>query len=83
VLHEPPLICEEFDQKVEILYVRISLKVINVLDPFLAFAHDTFNKLATTHVCAFQLHLKGLQCVMEYPNRNKTKNVIEKYDNKF
>ncbi len=80
MLHEPPLICGEFDQKLEILYVRISLEVINVLDPFLAFAHDTFNKLATTHVCALQLHLKGVQCVMEYANRNRTKNVIKKYD---
>jgi hypothetical protein len=72
--------CGEFDQKLEILYVRIGLEVINVLDPFLAFAHDTFNKLATTHVCALQLHLKGLQCVMEYANKDKTKNIIEKYD---
>ncbi len=80
MLHEPPLICGEFDQKLEILYVRIGLEVINVLDPLLAFAHDTFNKLATTHVCALQLHFKGVQCVMEYANRNRTKNVIKKYD---
>ncbi len=80
MLHEPPLICGEFDQKLEILYVRIGHEVINMLDLFLAFAHDTFNQLAPTHVCALQLCLKGLQCVMEYANRDRTKNVIEKYD---
>ncbi len=59
MLHEPLLICGEFDQKLEILYVKIGCEVINLLDPFLAFTHDTFNQLATTHVYAFQLCLKG------------------------
>ncbi len=31
-------------------------------------------------MCALQLRFKGLQCVMEYANTDRTKNVIKKYD---
>jgi hypothetical protein len=56
-----PLMCGKFDAKLEILYDRMTLDVINVLEPFLAFV-VTFNGAATHNMCAFQLDpwFKGL-----------------------
>jgi hypothetical protein len=53
--------CGEFDAKLEILYGKIMLEVINVLETFLAFI--VTSNVATTHnMCAFQLdpRFKGL-----------------------
>jgi hypothetical protein len=47
-----PLACKEFDQKLEILYAKMTFQIINVLDPFLAFA-ITFNFGITHNMCAF------------------------------
>jgi hypothetical protein len=33
-LRNPPLICGEFDTKLKLLYRKIALEVINVLEPF-------------------------------------------------
>jgi hypothetical protein len=33
----PPLICGEFDTKIKLLYGKMALEVINVLEPFQAF----------------------------------------------
>ncbi len=46
-----PLMCGEFEAKLEILYGRMALEVINVLEPFMAFAM-TFNVIATHNMCA-------------------------------
>jgi hypothetical protein len=56
-----PLMCGEFDAKLEILYDRMALDVIDVLEPFLAFV-VTFNGAATHNMCVFQLdpRFKGL-----------------------
>jgi hypothetical protein len=53
--------CGEFDTKLEILYGRIMLEVINVLEPFLDFTMTS--NVATTHnMCTLQLdpRFKGL-----------------------
>jgi hypothetical protein len=34
VVVNPPLVCGEFDQELEILYAKMGLEVINVLNPF-------------------------------------------------
>jgi hypothetical protein len=49
-----PLACKEFDQKLEILYANMTFQIIDVLDPFLAFAF-TFNLGIAHNMCIFQL----------------------------
>jgi hypothetical protein len=46
-----PLMCGKFEVMLEILYGRMALEVINVLEPFMAFAM-TFNVIATHNMCA-------------------------------
>ncbi len=41
----------EFEAKMDILYGRMALEVINVLEPFMAFA-KTFNVFTTQNLCA-------------------------------
>ncbi len=51
----PPLICGEFDRELKLLYGKMTLEVINVLEPFQAFAMTS--NVATTHnICALQLN---------------------------
>ncbi len=51
----PPLICGEFDKELKLLYGKMALEVINVLEPFQAFAMTS--NVATTHnMCALQLN---------------------------
>ncbi len=76
-----PLMCGEFEAKLKILYGRMALEVINVLEPFLGFV-VTFNA-ATAHImCSLQLdpRFKGLQCIMEYVGKDKTTATVEEYD---
>ncbi len=51
----------EFEVKLKILYDKMALEVINLLEPSLAFV-VTFNVVATHNMCALQLdpRLKGL-----------------------
>jgi hypothetical protein len=74
------LICMKFDQELEILYVRMGLEVINVLDPFLAFV-ITWNLITTHNMCTFQQHphLKSIWCVMECTSKDKTRAIVERY----
>jgi hypothetical protein len=53
--------CGEFEVELEILYGKMALEMINVLEPFLAFV-VIFNVVATHNMCVFQLDptLKGL-----------------------
>jgi hypothetical protein len=62
-----PLMCGEFEVELEILYGRMALEVINVLEPFLTFV-VTFNVAGTHNMCVFQLdpRFKALQGIMEY-----------------
>jgi hypothetical protein len=46
--------CGKFEVKLEILYSKMALEVINVLEPFLAFV-VTFNVVATHNMCVVQL----------------------------
>jgi len=46
--------CGEFEVELEILYGKMALEVINVLEPFLAFVM-TFSVVATHNMCVFQL----------------------------
>ncbi len=70
--------CGEFDTKLEILYGKMVLEVINVLESFLAFAM-TFNATATHNMCVLQLNprFKGLKCIMEYVARDKVATIVE------
>ncbi len=56
-----PLMCEKFEAELEILYGKMALEVINVLEPFLAVV-VTFNADATNNMCVLQLdpRFKGL-----------------------
>ncbi len=56
-----PLMCEKFEAKLEILYGKMALEMINVLEPFLAFV-VTSNANATNNMCVLQLdpRFKGL-----------------------
>jgi len=54
VLVNSLLACGEFDQELEILYAKIALEVINVLDLCLAFV-VTFNLVTTHNMCALRL----------------------------
>jgi hypothetical protein len=71
-------VCGEFDTKLEILYGKMVLEVINVLESFLAFAM-TFNATATHNMCVLQLNprFKGLKCIMEYVGRDKVATIVE------
>jgi hypothetical protein len=64
MLVNPPLACREFDQELKIIYVKMALEIINVLDPFLAFV-IIFNLTITHNMCALQIdiHFEDLQCV--------------------
>jgi len=57
----PPLMSGKLDVELEILYGKMTLKVINVLEHFLVFAM-TFNVVVTHNMCALQLdpRFKGL-----------------------
>jgi hypothetical protein len=73
--------CGEFDTKLEILYGKMVLEVINVLELFLAFVM-TFNVVATHNMCALQLNprFKGPQCIMEYVGWDKVATIVKQYD---
>ncbi len=53
----PPLMCGKLDVELEILYGRMALIVINVLEHFLAFTM-TFNVVVAHNMCVFQLDPK-------------------------
>lgn len=63
------------------MYVRMGFEVINVFEPFFAFAH-TFNSTHAHNMCAFQLdpQFKQLQCIMEYVGRDMERVVLKEYD---
>jgi hypothetical protein len=46
----PPLMCGKLDAKLEILYGKMALKMINVLEHFLVFAM-TFNVIVAHNMC--------------------------------
>jgi hypothetical protein len=46
--------CGKLDVKLEILYGKMALKVVNVLEHFLAFAM-TFNVVVAHNMCVLQL----------------------------
>jgi len=50
-LRNPPLICGEFDIELKLLYGKMALEVINVLEPFQAFVM-TSNVATTQYVCS-------------------------------
>ncbi len=63
------------------MYVRMGFEVINLFEPFLAFAH-TFNSTHAHNMCAFQLdpQFKELQCIMEYVGRDMERVVVKECD---
>jgi hypothetical protein len=77
----PPLQCDEFDQKIEILYGRMAVKVINMLHPFLTFA-KCFSQERTHNSVALMLgpHFKGIDCIMDYIDRDQAAILMQKYD---
>jgi len=74
-------VCGEFDTKLGILYGKMVLEVINVLESFLAFAM-TFNATARHNMSVLQLNprFKGLKCIMEYVGRDKVATIVKEYD---
>jgi hypothetical protein len=73
--------CGEFDTKLKILYGRMVLEVINVLELFLAFVM-TFNVVFAHNMCTLQLNptSKGLQCIMEYVGWDRAATIVKEYD---
>jgi hypothetical protein len=73
--------CGEFDTKLKILYGRMVLEVINVLELFLGFVM-TFNVVFAHNMCALQLNpmFKRLQCIMEYVGWDRVATIVKEYD---
>jgi hypothetical protein len=77
----PPLQCGEFDQKIEILYGRMDVKVINVLHPFLSFA-KSFSRERIHNIVVLMLvpRFKGIDCIMDYIGRDQAAILMQQYD---
>jgi hypothetical protein len=61
----PPLMCEKFEAKLEILYNRMGLEMINMLDPFLAYVTwPSMLLLCTT--CVFSNLIQDSRACIHY-----------------
>jgi hypothetical protein len=80
----PPLMCEEFDAKLEILYVRMAHEAICVLQPFLDFC-DKFDASMVHNMLALILDpkIKTLKCVTTLIRRDKAQTIVDEYDSKI
>lgn len=79
----PLLTCENFDAKLEILYAKMAIESLRVLQPFLAFCIH-FGVAMTHNMTTLMLDpkYKGLNCVVNLIGKDRAWVLMEKYNKK-
>jgi hypothetical protein len=80
----PLLTCGNFDAKLEILYAKMAIESLHVLQPFLAFCIQ-FGVAMTHNMTTFMLDpkYKGLNCVVDVIGKDRAWVLMEKYSKKI